>query len=190
MKKHLLILLSGYGAAGKTTLGKSIFKKFDIPFISTDGIKEVMWDNIGWEYEREKLQRIAKTSFELAYYFIESSLSSKKSIIVDANFYPEFNNERIDKLKNKHNCEVLQIYCYADKDVIEKRFVERLDNIERHPGYNQEMKTKYGDKESFLKKVGTGNHLLDIEGETIKFDTSNICNEQYGKVYEFVDNYI
>ena len=42
MEKHLLILVTGYGASGKTTISNLIADKFNIPVISTDGIKEIM----------------------------------------------------------------------------------------------------------------------------------------------------
>ena len=41
------ILVAGIPAAGKSTMAKAISKRLKLPIISKDGIKELLFDNVG-----------------------------------------------------------------------------------------------------------------------------------------------
>ncbi len=49
MTKSLLIIINGAPCTGKTTLGRKLAKQLRLPFLSKDGIKEVLFDTLGWE---------------------------------------------------------------------------------------------------------------------------------------------
>ena len=47
MTKSLLIIINGAPCTGKTTLGRKLAKQLCLPFLSKDGIKEVLFDTLG-----------------------------------------------------------------------------------------------------------------------------------------------
>lgn len=185
MKKPLLILISGHIATGKTTLGQKISEKFSLPIVSPDEIKETIWDNMGWEHDRKEWHALGKASFELMYYFVETTLSKNRSVIAEAHFHPEINNKRINKLKKKYSCEILQINCKTKKENLIRRLKKRIKSDDYHPGHRHGLSIVYTEKE-FLAKLGKENRLLDINGETIKINTTNPENINYDKIFKFI----
>lgn len=185
MEKPVLILISGQAASGKSTLGKIIAQEFKLPLVGADAIKEKMWDSIGWEHDVAEWDKIGQASFELMYYFVEACLSKGKSVIAEAHFDPGRNNARLDALKEKYGCQLLQVHCRADKKVIEARFRQRLASDSFHPGHRHGIDQLYG-KDKFFDKVGTGDKLLTIEGETLEIDTTDPEKIVYAYLFEWI----
>jgi 2-phosphoglycerate kinase len=48
MHRPLLVIITGPPAAGKTTLGRQLAGALSLPFIHKDGIKEILFDVLGW----------------------------------------------------------------------------------------------------------------------------------------------
>ena len=147
-------------------------------------------NTIKWRDADEMFSSAGKTSFELVYYFMENSLAKNKSIIVDANFYPDLNNDRLNELKKKYDCQILQIHCFAERRVIEDGYVERFDDPLRHSGYMRELKNKYKTVDKFLDQVGIRKLLLDIDGKTIKVDTTDVHKINHDEIYDFVNSHV
>ena len=187
MEKLTLILLSGHPATGKTTISKKIAGKFKLPVVSPDSIKEIIWDCVGWEHDKEEWNKFGKASFEVMYYFIQENLSKNKSIVVDAHFNPEINNERINNLKDKYGCEILQIYCNARKEVIIERFKNRIRSDNYHSGHKHGIDMVYT-KEEYFSKIGEGDKRLAINGKTLEVDTTNVDNIDYDKIFNFISD--
>ncbi|OGF33391.1 hypothetical protein A2533_04700 [Candidatus Falkowbacteria bacterium RIFOXYD2_FULL_35_9] len=189
MAKSIFIFISGFGATGKSTLGKIISEKFNIPNIGNDEIKEIIWSQIGWEHDKSEWDKVGKMAFEFTYYFVNASLSKGKSIIAEANFQPDKNNERLNELKQKYGCKLLQIHCKADREVIVNRYKERLASEDFHTGRKHAIKNIFGE-EKFLSKIGIGSRVLDIEGETLEIDTSNPNTVNYEEIFKFIEKNI
>ncbi|TAK96227.1 hypothetical protein EPO05_02355 [Patescibacteria group bacterium] len=185
MGKPVLIIISGHPATGKTTFGKMISEELKIPLVSPDGIKEILWDNIGWKHDFTEWSNVGKVSFELMYYFIETCLAQGKSLVAEAHFHPEINNARLNALKDKYGCKLLQVHCKADKSVIEERFRQRMASDNFHPGHRHGIVEVYGE-EKFYDKLGKGEKLLNIDGEVYEVDTTNAENIDSNKVLEFI----
>jgi predicted kinase len=186
MKKFALIVVSGHGATGKSTLAKKISEKFDIPMVSPDEIKEIMWDNISWEHDKDEWFKFGATSFELMYYFFESMLSKGKSLVAEAHFHPEKNNSRLNNLKNKYGCTLIQVHCNATKEVLEKRFKERLDSENYHQGHKHGIRNIYNEEE-FMAHVGHGDKMLDVDGEVMVVDTTDPKSMNYEEIFGFIE---
>ncbi len=182
--KNNLIIISGLPGTGKTTLAKKIADEFGFVMVSMDEIKEVMWDTMGHEFDFEFTDKIGKTAFELLFHFLESSLSKGVSLVIEAHFHPELNNERFNKLKEKYGVNLIQIYCDCETEVLRKRFSARMEKDSYHKGHKHTVGL-YG-KEKILNSLGTKNKRLDIEGETHDLDTTDPAGIDYEKLFKFI----
>ncbi len=109
MKRNSIIIITGYPGTGKTTLSMKIAKKFKLPLVSKDGIKETIWDAVGWKHDKKMTFNIGGASYDLIFYFTCACLGVKKSLIIEANFNPETHNKIFNKLRNKNNAKLLYI---------------------------------------------------------------------------------
>ncbi len=166
--KNKVILITGFPASGKTTIGKELAKLMSIPFISKDDIKELMFDGLGWK-DREWSKKLGLVSYDLLYYFAEALLAANTSFVIESNFKPEFDNPKFSALKEKHDFDIIQILCKADGEVLFERFKKRSESGQRHPGHVDV--TNY---DEFKTALLSGRcEPLDIEGKIIEVDTTD-----------------
>jgi len=184
MKDCVLIIVSGHPASGKTTLSKKISEEFNLPIVSADGIKETFWELFGPSPDFELNDKIGKACFEILYYFINSILSKGKSLIVEAHFSPKINNKRINRIGKKFNAKLLQIYCNCDKNVLEKRFKERIIKSSYHQVHKHTIKLRGLDW--VLNNFKKEKKRLEIKGKTYDLDTTDPKNVDYEKLFEFI----
>ena len=162
-----VILITGISASGKTTLGRELAKRLNIPFISRDDIKETLFDSLGWE-DREWSKKLGRGAFDLLFYFIELLLKANVSFMVESNFRPE-STPTFLALKEKYHFDIVQILCKADGNVLFERFKKRAESGERHPGHVDTVNI-----ESFKESLLSGHwEPLKIEGKIIEVDTTD-----------------
>ncbi len=188
MSRNSLIIISGLPGTGKTTLAKKISDKYHLPLVSMDAIKETMWNTMGHEFDFEFNDKIGRTAFELVFYYINETLCKEVSLVVEAHFSPERNNDRINKLKEKYETNLIQIYCDCETKALQKRFKERMIKDSYHKGHKHTI-SLYGE-ERVLNSLGTKNKRLDIDGVTYNLDTTNPEKIDYEKLFEFIESNI
>ena len=185
-KKPTLIIISGHPGTGKTTLSKKVSDKLNLPLIGMDAIKEVMWDTMGHEFDFEFSDKIGKTAFELVFHFIEAFLSKGISLVVEAHFSAERNNDRFNELKKKFNVNLVQIYCNCETEALRKRFKERMTKDSYHNGHKHVIKL-YGE-DRILNSLGTKYRTrLDINAATCDLDTTIPGAIDYEKLFAFIN---
>jgi predicted kinase len=136
--KPLVIIVSGPPCTGKTDLGRRIAGTFSLPFVGKDGIKETLFDSLGWK-DRAWSKKLSAVSYDLLYYFIESQLAAGQSFVVEANFATAPHAERFLSLKQTYPFEPLQIQCVAEGQVLLERFKRRAASGLRHPGHVDDL---------------------------------------------------
>src|SRR5205085_6218589 len=104
MPKPILLIISGPPCTGKTILGKRIASQFHLPFLHKDGIKELLFDHLGWQ-DRTWSRRLGIASYALLFYFIEIQLQAGRSLIIESNFDPRLGTEQFLSLKAKYDFE-------------------------------------------------------------------------------------
>ncbi len=153
-------------------IGKQLAQRLALPFISKDSIKELIFDGLGWQ-DREWSKKVGLASYDLFYYFAEVLLKAGGSFILESNFKPQFDNPKIQALKEKYSFQVTQIICKAEGRVLFERFKARAESGNRHPGHVDTLNYK-----EFENSLLTDDaEPLSIEGKIIEVDTND-----FGKI--------
>ncbi|CAN5725036.1 AAA family ATPase [soil metagenome] len=169
-----LILVTGLPCTGKTTLGRRIAKELGLPFVHKDGIKEALFEHLGWS-DRAWSKQLGRASAELLYYFAEIEVSVGHSLVIESNFDPIFATPKFQALKARYDFTPIQIQCKADGDVLFRRFQARSESGERHPGHGDHL--NYAEFKTVLLQ-GQLNHLA-LGGPVIELDTTDFQQIDY-----------
>jgi predicted kinase len=168
MKKPLLIIVSGPPCAGKTALGRRLANALSLPFINKDGIKESLFETLGWK-DRAWSQQLGRASSELLWYFAEAQLAAARSLIIESNFDPTFATSRLLALKAKVDFEPFQVQCIAAGEILLQRFKARAESGERHPGHVDHL--NYAEVQAML--THPRQYTLEIGGAGVEVDTTD-----------------
>ncbi|HSI20747.1 MAG TPA: AAA family ATPase [Verrucomicrobiae bacterium] len=176
-----ILVISGHPATGKTFLGKKIATELAIPMVSKDGLKEILFDTLGWS-DREWSKKLGMASMRLLDSILLAHLEAKQPLIIESNFKPEFENERFRGYAETYGAEFIQILCWANGDVLSKRFHERVASGERHPGHVDGQ-----NPDEFKKILEEGKSAtLDIPGKVIEVDTTDFAQVDYAGLIQQV----
>lgn len=127
------ILVTGIPAAGKSTMAKVVSEKLKLPVISKDTIKELLFDNVGFQSRTEKV-KLGIASMEIMYYIASQLMKAGQPFILENNF--EYSSEQgMKSLLEKYQYSVLTITLTGDYKVIYQRFLERENSPDRHRGH-------------------------------------------------------
>ena len=185
MNNSKVIIISGLPCTGKTTLGREVAIKYNLPFISKDDIKESLFDSLGWG-DREWSKKLGKSTYPIIYYFIEAQLKANKSFIVESNFNPEFDTEIFLSLKSTYSFDPFIIQCHSDGDILFERFKQRSNSGERHEGHRDHLNL-----DEFKGSLLSGKlDVLDIGAVVKDLDTSDLCNIDTLDLYRSLDDFL
>ena len=134
-----LIILAGMPATGKSTIAKMLQKEFGFPILEKDGIKEQLFDTIGFECYAEKRQLDVAANAVLLR-IMEDMMKADTSVIVDNNFDPA-SAEKLNALLEKYSPSCVTVFLNGDTQVLYERYVERDSKHLRHLGHG--MQTHY-----------------------------------------------
>jgi predicted kinase len=185
MTECLLVIISGPPCTGKTTLGKRLADDLRLPFFNKDGIKEVLFDTLGWK-DRDWSRKLGTASYELLYHSVEAMVRAGKPLVVESNFTNGPATTRLLQMKARYGAETLQIQCITNGEVLLNRFKERAESGERHPGHVDT--STYDEMRDILLK---GRHApLDIGGPVIEVDTTDFAAIQYNQILSQVQSWL
>src|SRR5437899_11033759 len=80
---HVLLLVYGHPASGKTTTALLLAEKFGLPLLRKDRIKEIIFD-----HEPDSDSTTSRVSYEILYYFISEMMKTGQPFIAEAHFIP------------------------------------------------------------------------------------------------------
>ena len=169
-----VLIITGLPGTGKTTLGEQLAQDLEWPFINKDGIKERLFDTLGWS-DREWSKKLGIASVDLLYLFAERQLAVGQSFVMESNFHPEFANGEFQALAQKYPFKAVQVECFAEGEILFERFKARALRPDRHPGHVEE--TQFDQFRAALSKSHAG--LLDLEGPTFELDTTDFEKVNY-----------
>lgn len=181
----LVIIVTGLPGTGKTTLARRLAADLELPFIHKDGIKETLFERLGWS-DREWSRRLGSASYDLLYYFLDVELAAGRSAVVESNFSAQQDTPRFLALKDRHEFAPIQILCYASTEVVLERFRARAASPERHPGHVEAENMAEFEAALLRGRI----EPLPIGGTVIEVDTTDFarvdCNSLVQTVVECV----
>lgn len=152
------ILVAGMPAAGKSTMAESIAEKWNLPVISKDKIKELLFDHVGFRSREEKV-KLGIASMDIMYYAARQLMKTGQPFILENNF--ESSEQGIKTLLTQYQYSALTITLTGNYKVIYQRFLERDASPDRHRGFD----------------------TFSVDGEQIKIDTTDFSKIDMEKLF-------
>lgn len=163
-----LIIISGFSCTGKTTLAHKIGKRFSLPVFGRDDFKEALFDSLGYS-DRQRSREFGIASYQLLYLVAEKILAAGNSIVIESNFKVNPDTEKLKRLQDKYDCNLIQIHCYAPISVALARFKARSLSGERHPGHVDHLIL-----EEMAENIKKGGYeLLELCDRTLRADATD-----------------
>ena len=179
------ILVTGIPAAGKSTMAEVVSEKLKLPVISKDNIKELLFDNVGFQSRAEKV-KLGVASMEIMYYAAGQLMKAGQPFILENNF--EYSSKQgIQTFLEKYQYSALTITLTGDYEVIYQRFLKRESSPDRHRGHvvndcyperkekdPETSRSKTISYESFVRGIEQrGFDAFCADGRQIKVDTTD-----------------
>ena len=169
-----LIILAGMPATGKSTIAKMLQKEFGFPILEKDGIKEELFDTIGFECYAEKRQLDVAANAVLLR-IMEDMMKADTSVIVDNNFDPA-SAQRLNTLLEKYGPSYVTVFMNGDTQVLYERYVGRDSKHLRHLGHG--MQTHYPPHEGESTEFHMTREGFDERFLKLKMDKLNWGGQQ------------
>lgn len=185
MSNSHIIIITGLPCTGKTTIGKKIAAKFTLPLIHKDGIKELLFDTLGWK-DRTWSKKLSELTYHLMFHYAEILLQAHQTFILESNFRPKVHDLKFAELAQKYRFQTLQLRCSADGKLLFQRFKERFERGERHPGHVDpetfdELRPQLEQGQD--KPLALTSHILDI-------DTTNFQQVDYQAIFREIEKFL
>ncbi len=180
------ILVAGIPATGKSTMAEVISERLKLPVISKDAIKELLFDNVGFQSRAEKVN-LGIASMRIMYYVAGQLMKAGQPFILENNF--ESSEHGMKNLLEKYQYPALTITLTGDYKAIYQRFLERESSPDRHRGHvvndcypekkENNLKTpkaKTISYENFVRGIAQrGFDAFCVDGRQIKVDTTDFA---------------
>ena len=127
------ILIAGLPAAGKTTISESLSQSLNLPVLSKDKIKELLYDTVGFTGRTEKV-RLGTAAMDILYYAARQLMKQKLPFILENNF-EEVSRPGLVALLDEYAYYPVTVLVTGEYSVLYERFVRRNGSQERHRGH-------------------------------------------------------
>lgn len=131
---RFVIFVAGPPATGKTSLCTKLAKKYKLPILSKDSLKEVLFDELGIK-DRQWSRSLGAASMALISNLSLQLATSEQNFIIESNFRHESFRQLVNLIRNENDYKVLIINLYCTTDVLLDRFEIRYNSGLRHVGH-------------------------------------------------------
>lgn len=180
-KMAWLIIVTGPPASGKSTLATWLGQQLSLPVIGKDGIKEIMFAEMGWQ-DREWSKLLGRASVEIMYHLAHTLLGANTSLILENAFHPELASPKLQTIIQQHQARAIQIICQAPAELLFQRFRQRAETGQRHEGHVD--LSSLAELQASLQPQRPVQ--LQIEGSVIPVDTTDFAMVAYETILEQV----
>lgn len=161
-----VVLVLGAPASGKSTISAAIADQWDLPIVSKDALKEILFDSLGvgdvaWS------TRLGRASFALLDHVIELQLRAGAPFLIDAAYRAEYENAKFQRWQERYGFDAVQIDCTASWEELGRRFAARAADGTRHPGHADEDRVQRAWHETDGAQFG----VLDLRGPVLRYES-------------------
>lgn len=186
------ILVSGMPASGKSTIAGKLSASLNIPMLSKDSIKEILFDTLGFNSRAEKVQ-LGVAAMHILYYAAQQLMKAGKPFILENNF-EDSSVEGIMELLEDYQYVGITVRLTGDPAIIYRRFAARDLSEERHRGHV--VNDRYPEPAGALRENPTrktfAQYLNDIDtrgftrfianGPLLEVDVTDLAKLDYEKL--------
>jgi predicted kinase len=176
-----LVIVTGPPASGKTTLGRTLAARLNMPFLYKDGIKETLFDALGWS-DRAWSRRLGVATYALLFHLLEMELAAGRTLVIESNFDAERAGPSFLALHDRYEFRPVQICCVADGAVLLQRVRSRVTSSERHPGHDE--LANIAELEPILLRGRLD--PLPLDGPIIEVDTTDFAQVDMEVIFRAV----
>lgn len=191
------ILIAGLPATGKSAFANLLSRELGIPCLSKDGIKESLFDSLGFQSREEKV-RLGEAAYRILLEQAEKILSHGLTVALENNF-EDISRAPLMEMLKRTGAKPVTVMFDGDIDAIHARFLKRDQSPERHRGHV--VNTRYPETEptpyvplsldAFAAGMeARGYRRFDVGGAKLIVDTTEIASVNWAEVLDWVKTQI
>lgn len=181
MKK--LLLITGDLAMGKSTFAHFLSERYDIHLFFKDSIKEVLGETIGFS-NREENKKLSNASMGLMFHIFSEFAGRKKGLILESNFHTD-ELEMLHKIAERHDYEVLTIVLRGNVEILHQRYLNRIQNENRHPVHLSTTFDVYQDFKNYIERY----RKEEIPGEVLLVQSDDFAYQSDEMILKRIDEF-
>jgi predicted kinase len=162
---HLLVVVSGLAASGKTTVGRLLSEQLSLPLLDKDAILEALFDSLGCN-DRDQRYRLSRASDEVLY-----SLARASGTAVLVNWW---NHDTAPARLRALSSSLVEVFCDCPVDIAAARFAARR----RHRGHLDRLRTAEEHEDGIRRMRETFRGPLGLSEPVITVDTSGALDTE------------
>ena len=132
-QRPLLVIVSGAPGTGKTTLARRLAVELRLPLLTKDDVKEALYDTIGAP-DRQSSAQLGRAAYSLLYVIAGRLLDAGVGALLESNFHRGYSEGDLGPLVTR--AKAILLHCQGDPATIVRRYRERAERGERHPGHH------------------------------------------------------
>lgn len=169
----LLVIFTGLPGTGKTSISQHISQSLNLPLMSRDTIKEIMYDQIGIG-DKAWSGKLSRATFDIMEYMIEEQLRAGHGLILESNYMSKLASPYFTALQQRYPFHCVQVVCQTELDILTKRAHERGLTDTRHPGHNDRVSASDHRKNNIARIQNGEDQPLEIpDSFVITVDTTD-----------------
>lgn len=181
MPVQYVIIVSGRPGVGKTHLAARLARRYALPLIAKDAIKESLFDTLGTGDARWS-RRLSDAAFATLFVVAGEVLEAHGSVLLEGNFRVQEHEDPMRALLKRRQCEFIQVLCRLPDAERRERLERRATRNERHPGHLDRL---------FMRRASDrserADEFLDLPGGRIEHDGID-ADTAWGRVARELDS--
>ena len=177
-----ILVITGDLATGKSTFANIISEKFKVLLLTKDSVKEILGDNIGFNNREENL-KLSNATMSLLFYVLEQSTKVNQRLILEANF-KENDFKRLIEIVPYDQILVLNLT--ADYNILYDRFMNRINNENRHIVHQSAGLT---DKFKFIAYLAKGRSIDLTKYKVVNISANDFSYQNDENIYKTIKEF-
>jgi predicted kinase len=154
MEKFDLIIITGLPGTGKTTLARELARKYSLPLLSKDAIKEPLM--AAQDCDPERSRALSDAAFAVMFSVTKEFLAAGVRLILEGNFRRGEHEAPLLAAFPERGVTILQVLCKIPEPLRRSRMAARALDPTRHPGHRDAQQ---------LEPVPACDSFLELPGE-------------------------